>query len=145
MPQSLRPAVLDDLGLLPALEWLTDRVESTTGVQIRLESTGPEDRLDAKVETAVYRTVQEALTNVVRHAKTEHATVIVSLRDTTLEVSIEDRGAGFDPAGVDGTASHGLSGMRERVKSLSGELQVSSAPGEGTRLHIRLPLDGSGA
>ncbi len=145
LSQSLRPAVLDDLGLMPALEWLTERVESDTDLRVKLESKGPEDRLNPGTETTAYRIVQEALTNVVRHADTDHADVSVNRGESVLEVSIQDEGAGFDPAAVDGSTSHGLSGMRERVKSLGGELEVRSSPGEGTRLKIRLPIEGNGA
>jgi len=137
----LRPAMLDDLGLVPALVWAMGRYTERTGVHVRFHHVGLERRLPPAVETAAYRLVQEALTNVARHAGVQEAQVGLRTTGDALEIAIEDRGAGFDPAaGLADGASSGLPGMRERAVSLGGDLTIASAPGAGTRVTARLPL-----
>lgn len=137
----LRPAMLDDLGLAHALLWHTDRYTQQTGIAVILGHQGLEERLPAQVETAVYRIVQEALTNVARHAKTHQATVQI-LVNAGATVLIEDAGQGFDlGAALARHASTGLSGMRERAERLGGQLIIESAPGGGTRVLAEIPLE----
>ena len=137
----LRPQLLDDLGLLPALEWLFARQLARTQVQVDFKQVGLMHRLPAEVETTAYRIVQEALTNVTRHAGVSKVTVRLWLEDGTLAVQVEDRGKGFDMEAALGAAqSSGLSGMRERVGLLGGEFKIESAPGNGTSLLAHLPL-----
>jgi PAS domain S-box-containing protein len=137
----LRPSLLDDLGLGPALAWHCQRYTEQTGVQVALEPEGLAGRLPAAVETAAYRVVQEALTNVARHARVGQAVVRVRAEPGRLLLAVEDRGTGFDPATVRAAApGAGLSGMRERVALLGGSLSVVSAPGAGTRLRVELPV-----
>jgi PAS domain S-box-containing protein len=142
----LRPAVLDDLGLVPALLWLVDRYTAQTGVRVDFKQGGLEGRrLAAETETAAYRIVQEALTNVARHSRAAEAAVRILVRDDTLEVQVEDQGRGFDPRRVEGPAqSAGLAGMRERAHMLGGRLTIESAPGAGTRIVATLPLAARG-
>ena len=137
----LRPPVLDDLGLLPALVWLIDRFAAQTGVRVELEHAGLERRLPPALETAAFRIVQEALTNVARHAGVDTARVRVRIVEGSVAVEVEDRGAGFEPdaARVSGRSS-GLTGMSERAALVGGRLTVESAPGQGTRLVATLPL-----
>ena len=138
---SLRPSSLDDLGLPAALRSLTWRFSSQSGIRVRFEHSGPEDRMDSDIETAAYRIVQEGLTNVARHAQTSDAAVSVRALEGTMEIVIEDQGVGFDPNAVPfDPTSVGLAGMRERVSLLGGNLAVESAPGKGTRLEVRLPV-----
>lgn len=140
----LRPAMLDDLGLLPALLWHFDRFAAQTGVQVNFKHTGLEGRrFTSEVETAAYRVVQEALTNIARHASVNEATVRAWVSEDMLGIQVEDRGTGFDPETVltAGTTG-GLTGMYERVTLLGGQLIVESAPGHGTRLTAELPLRG---
>jgi PAS domain S-box-containing protein len=145
LSQSLRPTVLDDLGLLPALFWLFDRCAEQTGLRVSFEHGGLNGRFRPAVETAAYRIAQEALTNVARHAGTGEATVRASCTGGTLRLEVEDRGAGFDvEAGRAGPATGGLSGMRERALLLGGRLLVQSTPGAGTRLTAELPLEHCG-
>lgn len=139
----LRPAMLDDLGLLPTLVWHINRYGEQTGIDVDFKYLGPERRLDSEVETAAYRIVQEALTNVARHAGVSEVTVRLSLDQEMLRVQIEDQGAGFDPeAALAAGAASGLSGMEERAILLGGELTIESAPGAGTSLMAELPLGG---
>jgi signal transduction histidine kinase len=137
----LRPAVLDDLGLLPALRWYIERYTARTGIEVTLERAGVEGRFSAALETAAYRIAQEALTNVARHPGVRRATVRLQANGGTLSVEVEDLGIGFDPQAVEvGGASSGLSGMRERAKLLGGSLRVDTAPGAGARVTAELPL-----
>jgi PAS domain S-box-containing protein len=141
----LRPSMLDDLGLEPALLWHCRRYGEQAGLRVELEQAGLGRRLPAEVETAAYRVVQEALSNVARHAGVDRATVRVRAEGGRLHIAVEDRGAGFDPAAVHAAANgSGLSGMEERVALLGGRLVVESAPGSGTRLTVELPLGASG-
>jgi PAS domain S-box-containing protein len=138
----LRPGLLDDLGLLPALLWLFDRYSQQTNVQVSFHHVGLEDRRFAsEIETAAYRVVQEALTNVARHAQTDHATVQVRVEEMALYVEVRDQGRGFDAAAALAAGyAAGLSGLRERTELLSGRLVIESAPGVGTRVTAELPI-----
>ncbi len=140
----LRPAMLDDLGLLPTLLWFFDRYKLQTEVEVDFSQTGMENRrLPPAVETAAYRVIQEALTNVARHAGVKQVSVHLMVVEERLVIQIEDRGVGFDPEAVmQGGDSRGLAGMRERVGSLNGELVVESSPGKGTSLIVELPIAG---
>jgi signal transduction histidine kinase len=137
----LRPTVLDDIGLLPALIWHIERYTESTGIRVAFEHTGLERRFPADVETAAYRLAQEALTNVARHAAVGEATVNVWANNEVLCVQVEDRGAGFDPkAALRKHTSIGLAGMRERALLLGGQLTVESSAGEGAQLTAQFPL-----
>ncbi len=138
----LRPGMLDDLGLLPALLWLLDRYTQQTNIQVSFHHAQLEDRRFApEIETAAYRIVQEALTNVARHARTDRATVEVVALNSTLSVQVRDDGCGFDPAAaLSAGYAAGLSGLRERVALLSGRLVIESAPGQGTCVRAELPI-----
>lgn len=138
----LRPGMLDDLGLLPALLWLLDRYTQQTNVQVSFHHAQLDDRRFApEIETAAYRIVQEALTNVARHSQSDRAFVEVRVTDNTLYVEVRDEGCGFDAAAaLSAGYAAGLSGLRERVALLSGRLNIESAPGQGTRVSVNLPL-----
>lgn len=137
----LRPRMLDDLGLRPALEWQTRIFQHQTGLQVELELTLPDRRLAAELETTVFRMVQEALTNVARHSAAKTAVVTVTADDTALQVEVADRGRGFDTRlAFARRDSLGLAGLAERVRLAGGQLEVFSATGQGTRLHAEFPL-----
>jgi PAS domain S-box-containing protein len=140
----LRPAMLDDLGLLPALAWYLERYRGRTNVVVHFQHTGVEGhRFPAEVETAAYRVVQEALTNVARHARVGEVAVRLWAGEETLGVQVEDRGVGFDPAvALAAHISSGLAGMRERAELLGGWLTVESTPGAGTSVTTEFPLQG---
>ena len=136
----LRPLVLDDIGLVPALERLVDDVAKRSGVAVELAVTAfrPEERLSPKSETVVYRVVQEALTNVVRHARATHVSVTVTTRDAHVRTLIEDDGTGFDPDLSRPHTHLGLVGMAERAALIDGTLQVLSKPGSGTLIVLEV-------
>jgi signal transduction histidine kinase len=137
----LRPAMLDDLGLLPALLWHVERYTAQTDVQVNFQHRGLERRFGAEIETALYRIVQEALTNVARHAGVDEVTVRVWASPDTLGVQIEDRGSGFDPkAALASGSTSGLASMRERAALLGGHLVIESSPEAGSRLTAELPV-----
>jgi signal transduction histidine kinase len=135
----LRPKVLDDFGLVPALERLTETFADQTGIAVRFESGLGAERLPAEVETALYRIVQESLTNIVKHAHARTISIALTRKPGAVAVVVEDDGQGFDPTDVrDG--GYGLEGMRERVGLLDGRLQVESGEGAGTTLVAEVPV-----
>jgi len=136
----LRPPMLEDLGLGPALSWHCERFALQTGVRVHLMTTGLERRYAAKVELAVFRVVQEALTNVARHAKVADARVAVRGAPDTINVLVMDQGIGFPSGSFLEQQSSGLIGMRERASSVGGRLLISSNPGGGTRVSLRIPI-----
>jgi signal transduction histidine kinase len=135
----LRPAALDDFGLEAALERLTAGFAEQTGLKVELESRLQDDRLPEEVETVLYRIVQEALTNIVKHAQASRVSIVVTQKPGAVGAVIEDDGRGFDPdQSVDGGI--GLIGMRERVALLDGSMTIETAPGKGTTLVIEVPV-----
>ncbi len=140
----LRPLVLDDLGLVPALRALADGLSRRTGLRIRIESTLPR-RPPGNVEMALYRVVQEALANVVRHAHARTATVRLTLEGKgRLRCAVRDDGAGFDVGSLLSRREEGglgLLGIRERLKAVGGSLLIDSVPGLGTELAALVPLE----
>ena len=136
----LRPAMLDDLGLLPALIWLVERYTAQTGVRVEFTHANIEGRVAPAVETAAFRIIQEALTNVARHAAVPSVNVRAWRDGRSLSVQVVDGGGGFDfRHAIASGKSTGLSGMRERARALGGELAVESSPA-GTHLTAELPL-----
>jgi signal transduction histidine kinase len=138
----LRPTMLDDLGLLPALLWHTKRYSSQTEIAVRLEHESLEGRgFPVEIETAAYRIVQEALTNIARHSQAHEAAIRLKLVHDSLLITIEDHGIGFEvAAALNSKKSSGLSGMMERAKLIGGQFSVESFPGKGTRLIVDLPV-----
>ena len=135
----LRPKALDDFGLAPALERLTETFAEQTGIAVELESRLPETRMPSEVETVLYRVVQEALTNVVKHARAERVSILLRERDGRVAAVIEDDGRGF-PLEAEAGEGLGLLGMRERVALVDGRLDVESAAGSGTTIVVDVPL-----
>ncbi len=140
----LRPPVLDDLGLPSGLSWLARTLEQRAGLRVELALTGIEERLDPELETLVFRIVQEALTNVLRHAGTDRARVTVSRAGGTLGLRVSDSGRGFDArntlAGGETATGSGLRGMRDRLELFGGRLEIVSAPDQGTLVSASIPL-----
>jgi PAS domain S-box-containing protein len=142
---NLRPAVLDDLGLVPALRWYAETYVRPVGVEPQVVVAGLEEhqRLPAPVELMAFRLTQEALTNVLRHARATRVVIALERRNEVLALSVSDNGCGFDAVqhrrpGPQG--GWGLVGMRERAELLGGSLEVVSAPGHGTRVVVTIPL-----
>jgi signal transduction histidine kinase len=135
----LRPKVLDDFGLVAALERLVQTFSESSGINAELEARVGANRLPTEVETTVYRIVQEALTNVVKHAEARHVSILLVRRDATLTAVIEDDGRGFDEDTVR-TDRLGLEGMRERVSLHDGRLTIETAEGSGTTVRIEVPF-----
>ncbi len=135
----LRPAVLDDFGLAPALERLTDSFSEQTGIRIDFHSALGETRLPAEVETALYRVVQESLTNIVKHADAKNVSVSLSRRESGVAAVIEDDGVGFDVRDVR-EEGIGLLGMRERLALIGGRLEIESRKGAGSTIVAEVPL-----
>lgn len=140
----LRPPVLDDLGLVSGLSWLARTLEQRAGLHVELALSGIEERLDPELETLVFRIVQESLTNVLRHSGVDRARVAVSRSGGTLGLRISDSGRGFDTHGTlagGGTATgSGLRGMRDRLELFGGQLEIVSAPDQGTLVSASIPL-----
>jgi PAS domain S-box-containing protein len=144
----LRPSMLDDLGLVPALRWYINRHADRTGLQETLVCDPAPEGLPAATETACFRIVQEALTNIARHAQAHTVTIALGQTDHTLHLSIQDDGVGFNleaigRAKTEGT-SLGLLGMEERSLLIGGQLTITSAPGEGTQISLRVPMRAEG-
>lgn len=136
----LRPPMLDDLGLVPALLWHTNRYQEQTGITLTFKHSGVEGvRFPSQVETTAYRIVQESLTNIARHAHAANVWLEVELRNNQIEIRIIDDGQGFQPETAF-AQNRGLSGMRERARLMGGSFEVESVPGQGAQLLVQLPL-----
>ncbi len=139
----LRPMTLDDLGLVPTLRRVLDTMQERSGTITEIKVTGEEKRLSSHLEVGVFRTLQEALNNVEKHAKAHTVLVRLDYRATVLSALVEDDGQGFDPdADRSGTESFGLMGMQERMSLLGGDFSVKSHAGKGTKVLIKVPLKG---
>jgi two-component system sensor histidine kinase UhpB len=144
----LRPAVLDDLGLVAALRWLARSVETRAGLAVGLSLPDVSARLDPELETLVFRVAQEGLNNVEKHASARSADIALEVAGGVLRFTLHDDGAGFDAAAMlrsdHGESGFGLRGIRDRAELFGGRLAVESQPGQGTVLRIVLPLPASG-
>ncbi len=139
----LRPTILDDLGWVPAIRFLAEGVSARAGLPIHIDAAFS-GRLPGPVETALYRTVQEGLTNAVKHAKARNIWIRAWKERDALCCSIRDDGAGFDAAPVQTKPSRkglGLIAMQERMSAIGGTLRVESCPGRGTELSVRVPME----
>lgn len=141
---ALRPSMLDDLGLGPALRWLGEQTATRGGFEVALNIPVLEPRLPPDMETACFRIVQEALTNITRHAGAKHVTIELQREDASMVLSVQDDGCGFDLAAVRARAidggSIGVLGMQERAVLVGGQLDITSAPGQGSQLRLRCAL-----
>jgi signal transduction histidine kinase len=144
LARDLRPSVLDDLGLVPALRSHAREFSERIGIPVDLLARTPIPRLTPDAETAIFRVVQEALTNVAKHAHASRAGVMLSCTSRRLTLRVWDDGRGFQPgedhARLNGHSHLGLIGMTERVQLLGGELELTSIPGRGTRISVTAPI-----
>jgi signal transduction histidine kinase len=138
----LRPSMLDDLGLVPALQWQAREISRNNNVRIDVQADLSSEHLPDEHKTCIYRVVQEALRNVTRHARAKSVQIRLTHPDGTLHLTIQDDGQGFIPERDKGM---GLLGMQERVSHLRGAFELVSRPGKGTVINVELPLaDGQG-
>ena len=140
---TLRPPLLDEAGLVPALEYYCDTLSKRTGLDIQLQADPDLQTDDAQLDTLTFRIIQEALSNILRHAQADRATIKLHQSSDELVVSIEDNGRGFDPGAVQAEINRGehlgLLGMRERVDAAGGHFELNAKPGTGARITARLP------
>jgi signal transduction histidine kinase len=141
LAHELRPTILDDLGLRPALEFLAEGFARRTGMKVAVRG-ACDRRLPSAIENAFYRVVQEALNNAGRHAKAASVTIELRQQEGRIACSVRDDGIGFDPEAVLGRGARGLGllGMRERLTPFGGTLQIHSAPGKGTEVRVTAPI-----
>ncbi len=140
----LRPTMLDHLGLVPALRWFAQSRLEPTGIRVTIQEKSPPRRLPTEVETALFRVVQETINNIARHAAARNAQISFDFGNEAVTVEVEDDGIGFDMIELvlspDSGRGLGLMGMQERIEVLDGEIEIISALGYGTRVHIRVPI-----
>lgn len=145
--QDLRPSVLDDLGLVPAVEWLSDRMRKSLSIKTECQITGKIKRLPPDMELALFRIVQEALNNIVKHARASRVVIDINFRSDKLAISLHDNGKGFDPPLTIPEASKkgqlGIMGMKERSQLFGGKLEIYSVPGQGCTVSVEMPLSES--
>jgi len=139
---SLHPAMLEDLGLLPTIQWYLDKFVRSSGIGITFETAGWDERIDQHLSLALYRIVQEALTNVVRHSRAKNVSLKLTKGYPDVIMNVVDDGKGFDVDTESSRMGLGIVGMRERVNSLNGHFILHSGPGAGTRIRVTLPLEG---
>lgn len=141
----LRPRILDDLGLAPAIAGYLESHLAPLGIQVAFEAHGFDRRLPAAVETGSFRIVQEAITNVIRHARARHVQVCLDFNGAVLAMFVEDDGIGFEPQEAlkveGGGRAFGLLGIRERGALLGGTVEIHSRPGQGARLYVEIPVE----
>ena len=135
----LRPVILDDHGLLEAMEWLGNQFTANTGIIVKFDCSETEIKSSEQITTCVFRVYQEAFTNITRHACAKLVATSLSIEDETIVVTVKDDGKGFDIESVQNKKSFGIFGMKERVLSLGGKFELISSPGKGTKIIMILP------
>lgn len=141
---ALRPMDLDDLGLVPAVKRYLSEFEKASQLEVSFKFMGSERRYSSALEVAVFRIIQESLNNVVKHAKASRVEVILETQPGSIGAIVRDDGTGFLVEGGVSENSFGLRGMKERTSLLKGELHISSAPGEGTEVFVKIPVTEEG-
>jgi signal transduction histidine kinase len=137
---TLRPQALDDLGLVAALTWHFKTFGARSNLQVDFEHNSvDEGRINPLLQSTIFRVIQEAITNIARHARTDRASVVLWMTDTDVVFRVKDRGKGFKPADVRGNHS-GLANIRERVGLVNGHCDIKSSPGRGTIVQVQLPI-----
>ncbi len=136
----LRPLILDDLGLVPAAEWLVQNFKQRTGIECELVVDPPEFDLQDPHATAIFRILQESLTNVAKHAQASQVQIKLQARGTQIELTLRDDGCGFHVGDPRKPGSLGLAGLRERAYLIDGEITIDSAPGRGTLIEVHIPF-----
>ena len=141
----LRPSMLDDLGLIPTLRWYTESYAKRLGIPINFKITALDKRLDLEIETAIYRIVQEALTNIAKYAQAKEVHISLEKKGSRLITKVEDNGKGFtlktSVSGENYYQGSGILGMKERIYNLGGTFHIESKQGVGTKLLVEIPLN----
>jgi PAS domain S-box-containing protein len=135
----LRPQILDNQGLLEALDWLGRQFSDTTGIPVKFTTPEKDIKVSEQIATAVFRVCQEAFTNIIRYSQASNISISIEIVEENLILIIEDDGIGFDTASVQNKKSFGILGMKERVLSLGGKFELISSPGKGTKITVRVP------
>jgi signal transduction histidine kinase len=135
----LRPSILDELGLLAALDWAVDEFRKRSGVASEFIAHADADALDNETATVIFRVVQESLTNIARHAEATRVVILIEAEPQALVVQVHDNGRGFAYSKLAEAHSLGLMGMQERVRAVAGKLDIETAPGQGTTVWIKVP------
>jgi signal transduction histidine kinase len=143
--EELRPTLLDNLGLAPAIDWQVRQVCERAGLQCTLNLEDTDVEVPPDVTIAIYRIVQEALTNVVKYAKARHVDVELVQNSSEISLVLQDDGVGLPPGADTNALSHGISGMRQRVRALGGEFHIRGKPRAGTTIEVNIPLPGAAA
>lgn len=141
MASTLRPPLLDDFGLLAAVEWMAENFQKKSRVTCTVESTGLTEKLDDAIESAVFRVVQEGLSNIERHARASHAWVILQHVDGRLDVMIHDDGVGMESGSESKPGCYGLIAMQERVFALGGTISILNVAPHGVAIHASIPVE----
>lgn len=136
----LRPSILDDLGLVPAIEWLLTDFHKSSGLSCTFSRSPNNILVDARISLVVFRIIQEALTNIARHSGATKVNIKLSMTNGILEISVKDNGSGITQEKIDSNKSFGLIGMKERVNFVNGDVSISGRQGEGTRVHVSIPV-----
>jgi len=140
LSEDLRPGILDDFGLSAAIEWQAEEFQKRTGIECLISLASDESNLSKEKSTNLFRIVQESLTNVIRHANATKVEINLSEKDGRLLLEVVDNGKGITQAAVTNPKSFGLIGIKERVHSLGGEVDISGTPNAGTRLKVKMPI-----
>ena len=136
----LRPVILEDLGICPAIEWLVNDFTKTTGIECNVAFEPQEIQLQSDTSLVIFRCVQESLTNITKHSEATEASIFLRAFSDTLILIITDNGIGIQLEKIDNRKSFGITGMRERVENIGGELKISSVPRKETQLKIVIPV-----
>jgi signal transduction histidine kinase len=137
----LRPGILDDLGLAAAVEWVAEGFGTRTGTEVRVTLQGGDIAIDGESATALFRILQETLTNVARHSDATQLDVRLAKENGTVLLEVRDNGKGISEAQLSGGKALGILGMRERVSLLGGEITIRGIPGKGTTVSVRIPAE----
>jgi signal transduction histidine kinase len=136
----LRPNILDELGLIPAIEWQAQEFQKVTGIQCSISLPNEEIQLEDEKSTAIFRIFQEALTNVIRHSSAKTVSILINIKNGLMVLRIKDNGHGINPEQIYAIKSLGIIGMKERALILGGEVTIEGIPGKGTVVTVEMPL-----
>lgn len=141
MASALRPPLLDDFGLMPAVEWMAENFQKKTSITCTVECNGRPVHLDDPIESAIFRVIQESLTNIEKHARASNAKIVFLHTESQLDVMIQDDGIGMEPGSENKPGCYGLIAMQERVFGLGGTISIQNARPRGVLIHVSIPIE----